>query len=103
MQFLSFEASDNADGVVTLEAMASTQAPHREAVMAEVRQVLDWARSAFPHTQGPAEDGMDWDQDLQVSEEPGGWHSVTLTLTASARFAEAFVERFGPLHHDEDA
>jgi hypothetical protein len=38
---------------------------------------------------------MDWDHDLQVIVEEGGWHAVTLTLTGTARFAEAFVAAFG--------
>jgi hypothetical protein len=37
---------------------------------------------------------MDWDHDLQVSEEAGAWHTVTLTLTCSLRFAEAFEAAF---------
>ena len=90
MRYLAFDASDDADGVVTLEAMASTSAADHAAVMQEVREVLDWATAQFPHTQGPVDDGMDWHHDLQVSVEDGGWHTVTLTIGASPRFAEAF-------------
>ena len=90
MHYLSFELSESSDGVATLEAMASTAAGQHAAVMAEVQQVLDWARQHFPHTQGPADDGMDWDHDLQVSVEDGQWHAVTLTLTGSQRFVEEF-------------
>ena len=39
--------------------------------------------------------GMDWDDDLQISAEPGGWHAVALTLTGSHAFVEAFVAVFG--------
>ncbi len=99
MHYLSFDHSDNDEGVTTLEALASTPAAQHAAVMAEVQQVLDWAWQAFPHTHGAADDGMDWDYDLQVQVEPGSggsaWHTVTLTLTGSARFVEAFVEAFG--------
>lgn len=95
MHYLTFDLSDNDDGVTTLEALASTPAAQHAAVMAEVQQVLDWAWRAFPHTHGPADDGMDWDHDLQVQVEAGGWHSVTLTLTGSARFVEAFEAAFG--------
>ncbi|MEF7612902.1 hypothetical protein V4F39_03195 [Aquincola sp. MAHUQ-54] len=94
MQYLGFDPSEGADGVTTLEAMASTPAEQHAAVMAEVQQVLEWAWRRFPHTHGPADDGMDWDHDLQVQVEDGGWHTVTLTLTASPRFAQAFVEAF---------
>jgi len=95
MHYLIFDHSEGADGVVTLDAMASTSAAQHALVMAEVQQVLAWARQRFPHTAGPVEDGMDWDHDLQVSSEDGGWQTVTLTLSASARFAESFFEAFG--------
>lgn len=38
---------------------------------------------------------MDWDHDLQVTIEDGGWHTVTLTLTGTARFVQEFVATFG--------
>lgn len=100
MQYLSFDLSDNDDGVATLEALASTGAADHPAVLAEAEHVLAWAWRRFPRTHGPAEDGMDWDHDLQVSEEAGGWHSVTLTLTGSRRFVEAFLAEFGSSHDD---
>ncbi len=99
MHYLSFDLSDDAQGVTTIEALASTDAATHPAVLAEVQQVLDWAWQHFGSTHGPVEDGMDWDHDLQVSIEPGGWHAVTLTLAASSAFAEAFVAAFMP---DED-
>ena len=95
MNYLTFDLSDDTDGTATIEALASTSAEHHAAVMAEAQQVLDWAWRRFPHTHGPVDDGMDWDPDLQVSVEPGGWHAVALTLTASPRFAEAFQATFG--------
>lgn len=95
MRYLSFDLSDNDDGVTTLEAMASTPAAEHAQALAEAQQVLDWAWQQFPHTHGPADEGMDWDHDLQVHVEGGHWHVVALTLTGSARFVEAFVARFG--------
>lgn len=95
MHFLHFDLSDGDDGIVTLEAMAATDADRHPAVLAEARAVLDWAWRHFPDGHGPVEDGMDWDDGLQVQQEPGGWHSVTLTLSASPRFAEAFLAAFG--------
>lgn len=97
LQYLCFDLSDNTDGVATLEALASTppDAPQRHAaVLAEVQQVLDWAAAQFPHSQGPVEEGMDWDHDLQVRHEPDGWQAVTLTLTGSQRFVEAWMQAF---------
>jgi hypothetical protein len=95
MHYLTFELSEGDEGVTTLEAMASTSAEQHAEVMAEVQQVLGWGWQRFPLSHGPAEDGMDWDHDLQVSVEGGQWHAVTLTLTGSPRFVEAFLAHFG--------
>ena len=95
MHYLTFDLSDTDDGITTLEALASTTAEHHAAVMAEVQQVLGWAWQRFPQSHGPADEGMDWDHDLQVSVEGGQWHAVTLTLTGSPRFVEAFLAGFG--------
>jgi hypothetical protein len=98
MRYLNFDFGESGEGVHTLEAMASTRAEHHAAVMAEVQQVLDWAERHFPHSHGPVDDGHHWQHDLQVSVEgqaPGGaWHSVTLTLSASAAFAAEFLPVF---------
>jgi len=94
MRYLTFDFSEGADGVTTIEAMASTAAADHAAVMVEVRQVLDWAWQNYPHSHGCADDGEHWDHDLQVNLEDGQWHSVTLTLTASASFLEDFLAEF---------
>lgn len=94
MNYLHFDPSEGDDGVTTLEALAATPANQHAAVLAEVQRVLDWAWRHFPHTHGPADAGMDWDDDLQIAIEPGGWHAVTLTLTGSAAFVEAFLAAF---------
>lgn len=95
LQFLLFERSEGDDGVVTLDALASTRAAQHEAVLAEVRSVLDWAEFEFPGQWGPLEEGMTWHHDLQVHEEEGGWISVGLSISAGANFAEALLDRFG--------
>lgn len=94
MHYLTFDLSEDDAGTLTIEALASTPAAQHAAVMAEARRILEWARARFPDTHGPLDEGMDWDDDLQVQVEDGGWHSVALTLAASARFAEAFREAF---------
>ena len=98
LHYLRFDASEDADGVITLDALASTPlakpATHA-AVLAEVQQVLDWAWRQFPLSHGPLDDGQDWDHDLQVAVEDGQWHAVGLTLAASPRFADAFLATFG--------
>jgi len=95
VHYLIFDPSDDAHGVTTFEAMASTSAAQHAAVMSEVQQVLDWAWRSFPHTHGPMDEGMDWDHDLQVSVEDGQWHAVALTVTGSPRFAQEFRAAFG--------
>ncbi len=96
MDYLAFDIAEVADDLLSLEAMASTAFEQHGLVMAEVQQVLDWAWQTFPHAKGPADHGMDWDHDLQVAVEPGGWHTVTLTLTGTRYFVDEFVVRFGP-------
>jgi hypothetical protein len=93
-QILTVDVSDNDEGVVTIEALASTSAAQHAAALAEAQQVLDWAWRAFPHTHGPADEGGEWDHDLQVGAEGDGWHAVTLTLTGTPEFAQAFAAEF---------
>jgi hypothetical protein len=94
LHYLAFDLSEGSDGVTTLDAMASTAATQHAAVRAEAERVLAWCRQAFPHSVGPVDEGGDWDHDLLVSLQDGGWHTVTLTLTGSARFVEAFLAAF---------
>ena len=95
LRLLTVDVSDNDEGIVTIEALASTSAAGHAAALAEAQQVLDWAWRAFPHTHGPADEGGEWDHDLQVGAEGGGWHAVTLTLTGTPEFARAFEAQFG--------
>jgi len=95
LRYLSFDLSDGDDGVTTLDAMASTRAEQHGDVMAEVRQVLDWAERHYPGLQGPLEEGGTWLHELQVQDEPGGWRSVALTFSATPEFAEALMAAFG--------
>jgi len=95
MRYLTFDLSDGDDGIATLEAMASTRAQEHGRVLAEAQQVLDWAHSHFAGRHGPVEDGQAWDHELLVQQEEGGWLTVTLTLSASAEFLEAFLAVHG--------
>ena len=97
LRLLTVDLSDNDEGVITIEALASTPAAQHAAAVAEARQVLDWAWRTFPHTHGPADDGGQWDHDLQVGIEGDGWHAVTLTLTGTPEFAHAFTATFGEI------
>lgn len=95
MRYLTFDFSEGDDDVTTIEAMASTAAADHAAVLREVQQILDWAWQSFPDTHGSADEGADWDHDIQVHVEDGQWHAVTLTLTASAPFLDDFLVEFG--------
>jgi hypothetical protein len=97
---LSFDITDGSDGILTLEAMASTRAAEHAAVMAEVEQVLAWVQAGFGGRQGPVEDGHAWDHELLVQQETGGWVTVTLSFSASQEFAEAFLAVYGEADDD---
>jgi hypothetical protein len=95
LRLLTLDVSDNDEGVVTIEALASTPAARHAAALAEAQAILDWAWRAFPHTHGPADEGGEWDHDLQAGDEGDGWHAVALTLTGTPAFARAFADAFG--------
>jgi hypothetical protein len=95
LHYFTFDASDDADGTTTLQAVAATAADRHVQVLAEAQRVLDWAWRLFPHSHGPIEDGHDWLHDLQITVEDGHWQVVTLTLAASPRFVDAFAVEFG--------
>jgi len=94
LRYLTVDLSDNDEGIVTIEALASTSVAQHAAALAEAQRVLDWAWQAFPHAHGPADEGGQWDHDLQVNVEPGGWHSIALTLTGTPEFAREFAQAF---------
>lgn len=118
LDYLHFDYAEGSDGIGTLEAMASTWPEQVQSVHAEVVQVLVWAHAEFPGRRGLLEEGFDWDYDLQGMQEltvpeallydeaagrltvqpglPGkGRHTLTLTLSGSAGFCEAFRQQFG--------
>jgi hypothetical protein len=118
LRYLSFDHAEDADGVGTLEAMASTWPEQVPSVQAEAVQVLAWAHAAFPGRRGPLEDGFDWDYDLHGLQEltapealhydeaagrltvragPPGKprHTLTLSLSGTAEFCAAFMQQFG--------
>lgn len=102
MRHLVFDITDSTDAILTLEAMASTRAAAHAVVMAEVAELLAWARAGFGGREGPVEDGYAWDHELLVQQEAGGWVTVTLSFSASEEFAAAFQAAFG-IDDDGDA
>ncbi len=100
--FLCFDASSDTDGVHTFDALASTSRERHAAVMAEVDEVLAWAARRFPDGPGDLDEGASWGQDLQVTPE-GDWVSVSLSLSGTAAFGEAFADAFaGAIGQGED-
>lgn len=95
LRYLTVDLTEGSDDVLTLEAMASTREAQHAVVMAEVDQMRAWARRQFGGRQGPVEDGHAWDDELLVQREADGWITVTLTLSASPEFAEAFMAVYG--------
>jgi hypothetical protein len=95
LSHLLFERAETSDGVQCFEAQASTAPDRHAAVMADVQQVMDWLEARFPGQQGATEEGAAWDADCLVQHEPGGWITVTLTVTTVDHAGEAFFARFG--------
>jgi len=118
LRFLQFEASEADDGSAGFDAMASVAAAHWPALQAELAAVLAWCGAQFPSGPGPLDEGADWDLALQAHEErsravdlrwdagrgalaatplPGETlrHALSLTLSGTPAFAEAFRQRFG--------
>ena len=118
LNYLNFDASDDTEGVSTLEAMASTWPEQAPAVRREIALVLDWACRTFPGQRGPVGEGGDWDYDLHGQQEftapetltydeatrqlavragPPGKprHTVTLSISGTDAFCAAFRAEFG--------
>lgn len=66
LQFLEFDGSEDAEGVVCWDALAQPASRHTHALLLEVTQVLAWAHRFSPCKPGALEDGADWDFDLRI-------------------------------------
>ena len=97
LQHLTFDLSEATDGLATLEAMASTRAGLHAAALAEAQRLLDWAWQHYPSSHGPLDEGHDWDHELQVHVEAGGWHRVALTLSGTVAFMADLQQAFAGL------
>lgn len=119
LHYLDFDTSEDADGSAVFDAMATVSATQLKGLWAEVAAVLAWAHDEFPGARAPLEDGGDWDfqldgareqrfpQTLAYDESSGtvslaaelaagpSRHSVTLSISGSPAFSEAFREVFG--------
>lgn len=116
LQYLDFDFSDEESGRGSFDAMASVLPDRLPALLAEIAAVLQWAIDVFEA--GGAEDyESEWDYEMQGVAEPGtplnvvydeesgavtlipgSGHArtrLTLTLSGSPAFCDAFRERFG--------
>ncbi|MCX7257096.1 MAG: hypothetical protein NTZ64_10260 [Polaromonas sp.] len=117
LNYLDFDYSEDAEGIGSFEAVASTWPEQVSAVQREIASVLDWACNTFPGQRGPVDEGGDWDFDLHGQQEftvpeamdydegrgrftvqPGApgkpRHTVTLTLSGTEEFCAALRQRF---------
>jgi hypothetical protein len=87
LQFLEFDTSEDAEGVVCWDALAQPASRHTHALLLEVTQVLAWAHRWSPRSPGAIENGADWDFDLQIHSDrtviQAHWHADTQTLALS--------------------
>jgi hypothetical protein len=118
LQYLDFDYCEDEHGHGTFEAMASVPAARLTVLQAEIALVLDWAHATFSQQRAPLEEGGEWDYLLQgqqewtvpetlaydeltrrFSSQPGSAgpprHTVTLALSGSAQFCQAFRQHFG--------
>ena len=115
LDYLDFDYSEDEEGTGTWDAMASVKAERVPALAAEIAQLLRWANQQFSGRQGAAEDGFDWDYDLQAQDDDGeplparfdkatgqlnlqasatGFTTVNLSMSGSAQFGDALREAF---------
>jgi hypothetical protein len=115
LNYLDFDVSDEESGRASFDAMASVLPERLPPLLAEIATVLRWAIATF----GPGvslEDEGDWDFDVQGTIEPdiplkvaydastgevtltpaagSARTTLTLTLSGSPAFCEAFRARF---------
>jgi hypothetical protein len=117
LHYLDFDFSDEESGRGSFDAMASVVSSRLPALLAEIAAVLGWAGRAFGRA-GVLQDEGEWDYELQGIVEPdtplevvydeaqgevlltpaavgAALTTLTLTLSGSPGFCEAFREAFG--------
>ncbi|RZS54735.1 hypothetical protein [Sphaerotilus mobilis] len=118
LTLLDFETSDDGEGHLTLDVMASVRPDHLPTLHAEVVSVLAWLHRHAPDGPGPLDEGSSWDADLRASTERstrerlryepstrrliaeavnGGEtvrHTVTLSIAATEAVGQALAEAF---------
>lgn len=94
LSYLVFDRSEDTEGTVTLDAMASVAPPQVPEVQAETDAVLAWLQGQFGGVRGPVDEGGAWDADLQVQADGPDRVMFTLTLALAADVAQALEQHF---------
>lgn len=116
LSFLEFDASEDAEGHGSFDAMAAAAAAQLAALQAEVVRVLEWAHAQFGPP-GPIDDGGEWDLELQgvreratplqvqylpargldlrELDEGAPRTTISLTVSGTPAFCAAFRQAFG--------
>lgn len=117
LHFLDFDYSDDDEGTVTWDAVASVPSLRLEELEREVITVLAWAHLQFGALRGPVESGGLWNYDLQYERDsqpllplcydtetqrltpapvasPGERVTLTLSLGGGQAFSMAFATHF---------
>lgn len=68
LQFLEFDTCEDADGLLSWDAVASPAPRHNLALLSEVRDVLAQLQMALGPA-GPLDEGHAWDVDLQIHDD----------------------------------
>ncbi len=121
LNYLDFDVSDDDAGATSWDAMASILPLRLPEALREAEAVLHWAHSVFGPPDAAKAEMAHWDFDLQLAQatsnqntrdlmarydaasglvqahaaqNAGGYCVLTLTLSGSAAFGQAFTERF---------
>lgn len=96
LHFLTFEASEDTDGVHTFDALASVSAAQRPALAAECEAARAWLLAALPQGPGPLEAGHTWDEAVSWQTETdtgntgGTWHTLAWQVAGGEALAAAW-------------
>ena len=113
--YLEFDASEDAEGHGSFDAMAAAAPAQLAALQREIQQVLDWAHERFGPA-APLDEGGEWDVELQGVRElatpldvqyrpgeplrmqeagpAGSRTTLSVTLVGTPAFCAAFRQAF---------
>lgn len=97
LRYLVFDASDDALGHGSWEAVASVRADdaaQRSALDAEVAALLAFVQRRSPGPRGPEDEGGVWDVLVDETLEPP-WLCIAVTLTGPWDWGEALLRELG--------